>query len=67
MAGLRRVVILGPGAAGKSALAARLGEITGLPVSATGTSGWRMDAARPPCAPGRGLFRRAGKAAESMA
>lgn len=29
---MKRVVILGPGAAGKSTLAAQLGEITGLPV-----------------------------------
>ena len=29
---MKRVVILGPGAAGKSTLAAHLGEITGLPV-----------------------------------
>ena len=29
---MRRVVILGPGASGKSTLAAHLGEITGLPV-----------------------------------
>jgi adenylate kinase family enzyme len=29
---VKRVVILGPGAAGKSTLAAQLGEITGLPV-----------------------------------
>jgi adenylate kinase family enzyme len=29
---MKRVVILGPGGAGKSTLAARLGEITGLPV-----------------------------------
>ena len=32
MGRMRRVVILGPGAAGKSTLAARLSEITGLPV-----------------------------------
>jgi adenylate kinase family enzyme len=29
---MKRVVVLGPGGAGKSTLAARLGEITGLPV-----------------------------------
>jgi adenylate kinase family enzyme len=29
---VRRVIILGPGAAGKSTLAICLGEITGLPV-----------------------------------
>jgi adenylate kinase family enzyme len=32
MGNVRRVVIVGPGAAGKSTLAARMGEITGLPV-----------------------------------
>lgn len=32
MTKVQRVVIVGPGAAGKSVLAARLGEITGLPV-----------------------------------
>jgi hypothetical protein len=31
-ANVKRVIITGPGAAGKSALAVRLGEITGLPV-----------------------------------
>jgi adenylate kinase family enzyme len=29
---MKRVLILGPGASGKSTLAARLGEITGIPV-----------------------------------
>ena len=29
---MKRVLILGPGAAGKSTLATKLGEITGLPV-----------------------------------
>ena len=32
MSGVQRVVIVGPGAAGKTVLAARLGVLTGLPV-----------------------------------
>jgi adenylate kinase family enzyme len=38
---MRRVVILGPGAAGKSTLAVRLGEITGLPVIELDQLFWR--------------------------
>ncbi len=38
---MKRVVILGPGAAGKSTLAARLGDITGLPVIELDTLFWR--------------------------
>jgi len=38
---VRRVVILGRGAAGKSVLAARLGEITGLPVVELDRLFWR--------------------------
>lgn len=39
---MRRVVILGRGAAGKSTLARRLGEITGLPVIELDTVFWRV-------------------------
>ncbi|SRR6266487_2078227 len=38
---MRRVVILGRGAAGKSVLAARLGQLTGLPVVALDERFWR--------------------------
>jgi len=38
---VRRVIIVGPGAAGKSTLAARLGEITGLPVIELDKLFWR--------------------------
>jgi adenylate kinase family enzyme len=38
---VQRVVIVGPGAAGKSALAARLGEMTGLPVIELDKHFWR--------------------------
>lgn len=41
MAPMKRVVILGRGGAGKSTLAARLGEITGLPVIELDKSFWR--------------------------
>ena len=48
---MRRVVILGRGAAGKSVLAARLGELTGLPVIELDTYFWRPGpAATPPAA-----------------
>ena len=40
-AGVKRVVIVGPGASGKSALAACLGEITGLPVIELDKAFWR--------------------------
>ena len=46
---MKRVIIVGPGAAGKSTLAVRLGEITGLPVIALDTLFWRPGlAATPP-------------------
>jgi nicotinamide riboside kinase len=38
---VKRVIIAGPGAAGKSVLAARLGEITGLPVIELDKLFWR--------------------------
>ena len=38
---MQRVVILGPGASGKSTLASRLGEITGLPVIELDKIFWR--------------------------
>jgi adenylate kinase family enzyme len=38
---VQRVIILGPGAAGKSTLAVRLGEITGLPVTELDKLFWR--------------------------
>lgn len=38
---MRRVVVVGPGASGKSTLAARLGEIMGLPVVELDTIFWR--------------------------
>ena len=46
---MKRVIIVGPGAAGKSTLAARLGEITGLPVIELDKLFWRPGlAATPP-------------------
>jgi adenylate kinase family enzyme len=45
---VRRVVILGRGAAGKSVLAARLGEITGLPVIELDRIFWRPGLAATP-------------------
>jgi adenylate kinase family enzyme len=38
---VKRVIVLGPGAAGKSTLAARLGKITGLPVIELDKLFWR--------------------------
>jgi adenylate kinase family enzyme len=38
---MKRVVILGPGASGKSTLAIHLGEITGLPVIELDKLFWR--------------------------
>lgn len=38
---MRRVIVIGPGASGKSTLAARLGEITGLPVVELDKVFWR--------------------------
>lgn len=38
---MRRVIVVGPGAAGKSTLAARLGELTGLPVIELDKLFWR--------------------------
>jgi GTPase SAR1 family protein len=40
---MKRVVILGPGASGKSTLAVRLGQITGLPVTELDKVFWRPD------------------------
>lgn len=49
MASVQRVVILGPGASGKSALAVRLRQITGLPVIELDQHFWRPGlAATPP-------------------
>lgn len=45
---MRRVVILGPGASGKSTLAIHLGEITGLPVIELDQLFWRPDLAATP-------------------
>lgn len=44
-ANVRRVIVVGPGAAGKSTLAIRLGEITGLPVIELDKLFWRPDLA----------------------
>ena len=45
---MRRVVVVGPGAAGKSTLAARLGEITRLPVIELDKLFWRPGLASTP-------------------
>ena len=45
---MKRVIIVGPGAAGKSTLAARLGEITGLPVIELDKLFWRPGLAPTP-------------------
>jgi len=45
---VKRVIIAGPGAAGKSVLAARLGEITGLPVIELDKLFWRPGLAATP-------------------
>ena len=47
MASVRRVVILGPGASGKSTLAVRLGQITGPPVIELDQRFWRPGWPRP--------------------
>lgn len=48
LANMKRVIITGPGAAGKSTLAVRLGEITGLPVIELDKLFWRPDLAATP-------------------
>jgi adenylate kinase family enzyme len=48
MGNVRRVVIVGPGAAGKSILAARMGEITGIPVIELDKLFWRPGLAATP-------------------
>jgi adenylate kinase family enzyme len=48
MSGVQRVVIVGPGAAGKSVLAARLGLLTGLPVIELDRLFWRAGLAPAP-------------------
>ena len=45
---MRRVIIVGPGAAGKSTLAVRLAEITGIPVIELDTLFWRPGLAAMP-------------------
>jgi hypothetical protein len=45
---MKRVIVVGPGAAGKSTLAARLGEITGLPVIELDKLFWRPGLAATP-------------------
>jgi adenylate kinase family enzyme len=45
---MKRVIVVGPGAAGKSALATRLGEITGLPVIELDKLFWRPGLAPTP-------------------
>jgi cytidylate kinase len=47
-ANVRRVIVAGPGAAGKSTLAVRLGEITGLPVIELDKLFWRPGLAATP-------------------
>lgn len=47
---MQRVIIVGPGASGKSTLARRLGELTGLPVVEIDTIFWTPDlVAKSPC------------------
>ena len=46
--GMKRVIVVGPGAAGKSTLAAHLGEITGLPVIELDKLFWRPGLAATP-------------------
>jgi adenylate kinase family enzyme len=48
MSGVQRVVIVGPGAAGKTVLAARLGALTGLPVTELDKVFWRAGLAPTP-------------------
>jgi adenylate kinase family enzyme len=48
MSGVQRVVIVGPGAAGKTVLAARLGVLTGLPVIELDRLFWRTGLAPTP-------------------
>jgi adenylate kinase family enzyme len=45
---MKRVIVVGPGAAGKSTLAARLGEVTRLPVIELDTLFWRPGLAPTP-------------------
>jgi len=45
---VKRVIIVRPGAAGKSTLAARLGEMTGLPVIELDKHFWRPGLAATP-------------------
>jgi adenylate kinase family enzyme len=45
---VRRVIIVGPGAAGKSTLAVRLGDITGVPVIELDKLFWRPGLAATP-------------------
>ena len=45
---MRRVIVVGPGAAGKSTLAVRLGDITGLPVIELDKLFWRQGLAATP-------------------
>ena len=55
--GMKRVVIFGPGASGKSTLAVRLGEITGLPVIELDKIFWRPGLIASFCATSRLLER----------
>ena len=55
---MKRVVILGPGASGKSTLAAQLGEITGLPVVELDKVFWRPSLAATPLVEWVGVLRR---------
>jgi len=48
MANVRRVIVVGPGAAGKSTLAVRLGDLTGLPVIELDKLFWRPGLAATP-------------------